>query len=204
MNTYRLHCFGESGNAYKAALGLTLAGVAWDAVFVDFFKGETRSEAFRSLNPMGEVPVLETPDGVLTQSGTILAHIAGRSPQLGSAADPEVLRWLLWDNHKGSTAQGMLRFLRNFMPAEKRNADVIAFHQGRVDAALKVLDQHLDGRDWIAGPSMTIADISACGYLYYPEPFGYDPETYPAIALWLERIKTRPGWLHPYDLMPRR
>lgn len=203
MAPYRLHCFGESGNAYKAALGLTLAGLEWEAVFVDFFKGATRTPEFRALNPMGEVPVLETPEGVLTQSGAILAHLAKVTGRFGDPADPEVLRWLLWDNHKGSTNQGMLRFLRTFLPEEKRNADVIAFTQGRVDAGLKVLDAHLQGHDWLAGDGLTIADLSACAYLYYPEPFGYDPELYPAISAWLERIKAEPGWLHPYDLMPR-
>ncbi len=39
----KLHCFGESGNAYKAALTLTLAKLEWDPVFVDFFKGATRT-----------------------------------------------------------------------------------------------------------------------------------------------------------------
>jgi glutathione S-transferase len=203
MAEYRLRCFGESGNAHKAALGLTLAGVEWEPVFVDFFKGATRTPEFRALNPMGEVPVLETPTGTLSQSGAILAHLCTLTDQFGSASDPAVLRWLLWDNHKGSTAQGMLRFLRNFLPEDKRNADVIAFQQGRVDAALSVLNAHLSTRDWLAGDDMTIADLSACGYLYYPEPFGYDPETHTAITAWLDRIKAKPGWLHPYDLMPR-
>lgn len=203
MAEYTLHCFGESGNAYKAALGLNLAGLDWEARFVDFFNGATRTPEFRALNAMGEVPVLETPSGVLSQSGAILAHLGEATGKFGSASDPEVLRWLLWDNHKGSTAQGMLRFIRNFLPEDKRNTDVIAFNQGRVTAALKVLEAHMTGRDWLAGDALTIADLSACGYLYYPEPFGYDPDAFPAIAAWLTRIADQPGWMHPYDLMPR-
>ena len=55
--TIKLYCFGESGHSYKAALGLTLAGVEWEPVFVDFFNGETRSPEYRStVNEMGEVP----------------------------------------------------------------------------------------------------------------------------------------------------
>ena len=64
--TPRLHCFGESGNAYKAALAMELAGMDWQPVHVDFFKGATRAPEFRALNPMGEVPVLELADRVLT------------------------------------------------------------------------------------------------------------------------------------------
>ena len=57
--TARLWCFGESGNAYKAALTLTLCGIEWEPVFVDFFNGASRSPAFRAVNVMGEAPVLE-------------------------------------------------------------------------------------------------------------------------------------------------
>ena len=43
----KLYCFGESGNAYKAALTMELSNVKWEPMFVDFFKGEARSEAGR-------------------------------------------------------------------------------------------------------------------------------------------------------------
>jgi len=64
--TNTLYCFGESGNAYKAALALELAGVDWTPRFVDFFKGAARSPEFRALNPMGEVPVLDADGAILT------------------------------------------------------------------------------------------------------------------------------------------
>ena len=45
--------------------------------------------------------------------------------------------------------------------------------QGRLLGAYKTLDSHLLGRDWIVGQSLTIADIANCGYLFYPEPYGF-------------------------------
>ena len=42
----------------------------------------------------------------------------------------------------------------------------------------------------------------ACGYLYYPEPFGFDRTDWPATSRWLDRVAALPGWKHPYDLMP--
>ena len=75
MSEYRLHCFAQSGNAYKPALALALAGADWQQVFVDFFNGETRTPAYRALNPMGEVPVLEHRETRLTQSGVILDYL---------------------------------------------------------------------------------------------------------------------------------
>jgi glutathione S-transferase len=202
-----LYCFGESGNAYKAALTLELSGLDWTPVKVDFFGGETRTEAFRAINPMGEVPVMvDTARAyTLTQSGAIQDYVAERSGRL-MPATPEgrrsVLRWLLWDNHKLSSQAGMVRFLMNFMPADKRPAEVIAFMQGRLKAAYATLDTHLMDRNWIVGDALSVADIACCGYLYYPEPFGFNRTDWPHIDAWLDRIAATPGWKHPYDLMP--
>ncbi len=204
--TLRLHCFGESGNAYKCALALELTGLPWQPVFVDFFNGATRTPEFLALNEMGEVPVLQDGDEVLTQSGNILYHLVGKTGKLGGATvaeTKEVWRWVLWDNHKFSSNIGTARFLMNFLPPEKRPQPVIDFFQGRLRSAWKVLDGHLAGRDWIAGNGISAADLSCCSYLYYPEPFGFDRADWPHIAAWLDRIAALPGWKHPYDLMPR-
>jgi glutathione S-transferase len=161
--------------------------------------------AFRALNPMGEVPVLVDGDTVLTQSGVILDYISSRTGRLGgrSAAERrEVLRWLFWDNHKLSTQIGTVRFLMNFVPPDKRPEGVVPYLQGRLRAAYGVLDAHLAARAWIVGDGPTIADLSCCGYLYYPEPFGFDRADWPHVAAWLDRVAALPGWKAPYDLLP--
>jgi len=203
--TARLYCFGESGNAYKVALALTLADIEWQPVFVDFFHGETRSPEFRAINEMGEVPVLVDGDTTLTQSGVILDYISTKTGTLGgrSAAERrEILRWLFWDNHKLSTQIGTTRFLLNFLPDEKRPAGVVPSLQGRLKAAYTVIDGHLAANRWLVGDQVTIADLSCCGYLYYPEPFGFSRADWPHIDAWLTRIAGLPGWKAPYDLMP--
>jgi len=101
--TVQLHCFGESGNAYKAALALELAGVDWEPVFVDFFGGETRGPDYREINVMGEVPVLMDGATTLTQSGVIQIYITELTGKFGGATpeeEREVMRWMFWDNHK--------------------------------------------------------------------------------------------------------
>ena len=67
--TIELHCFGESGNSYKAALALDISGLDWKPVFVDFFGGQVRSPDWRAENPMGEATVLVEGDTRLSQSG---------------------------------------------------------------------------------------------------------------------------------------
>ncbi len=203
--TATLYCFGESGNSYKAALTMQLAGYDWTPTFVDFFNGGTRTPEFRALNVMGEAPVLVEGDLVLSQSGAIQFHVAEATGKLlGTTAREraEVLRWVLWDNHKLSAQAGMTRFLMNFLPEAKRPAEVIGFNLGRLKAAYATLDAHLAGRDWIVGAGATLADTACCGYLYYPEPFGFDRADWPNIDRWLGNIAALPGWKHPYDLMP--
>lgn len=203
--TIQLYCFGESGNAYKAALALELSGLEWSPVYVDFFNGETRGEAFRDLNPMGEVPVLVDGDVTLTQSGLMQMYVTEKTGKYGGGTPQEareVMRWMFWDNHKLSSQAGMTRFLMNFLPEAKRPEGVIPFMQGRLKAAYATLNAHLDGRDWIVGEGLTNADLSCCGYLFYPEAFGFDRTDWPEIDRWLSNIEGLPGWKHPYDLMP--
>jgi glutathione S-transferase len=203
--TAKLHCFGESGNAYKCALALTFTELDWEPVFVDFFNGEARSPAFRELNEMAEVPVLVDGDTTLSQSGVILDYISSKTGKLGgrSAAERrEVLRWMFWDNHKLSSQIGTTRFLLNFIPEDKRPEGVVPFLQARLKTAYAVLNSHLEGRKWMVGDALTIADLSCAGYLFYPEPYGFDAADWPEIAAWLDRIAATPGWKHPYELMP--
>jgi glutathione S-transferase len=202
-----LHCFGESGNSYKAALTMELAGVDWTPVFVDFFNGASRTPEFRKLNAMAEVPVLVDGDTVLSQSGVIQDYIIEKTGKFGGANPAErreVWRWVIYDNQKGSGMAGPLRFNMNFLPPEKQNRDVIAFLAMRLASALKILDAYLADREWLVGDGPTAADFSNCGYLFYPEPFTFDRAQYPAIDAWLDRIAALPGWKSPYDLMPGR
>lgn len=205
--TLKLHCFGESGNSYKAALPLELSGLDWAPVKVDFFGGAYRSPEYRAKTVMAEVPLLEDPEtGLsLSQSGAIQDYISEKSGKFGgrdAAERREILRWVLWDNHKLSSQAGMTRFLMNFLPEDKRPTEVIAFSQARLKAAYATLEAHLKGRDWIVGDGPTNADFSCCGYLYYPEPFGFSRADWPEINRWLDGIAALPGYKHPYDLMP--
>jgi glutathione S-transferase len=207
MPEYELHCFAQSGNAYRAALMLNLVGADWKPVYVDFFKGQTRTPEYRGeINEMGEAPVLVHGEKKLTQSGVILTYLARRTgkylPQ-GEEEELEALRWIIFDNQKVNGFLGPYRFLKNFAKPAGDPA-VLAFFKGRIDGNLAIVNKRLEGRKFLLGDRPTIADVSLAGYLYYPaEEFGFDiAKEHPAIAAWRERIKALPGWKHPYDLMP--
>lgn len=204
--TIQLHCFGESGHSYKAALALELSGLDWEPVYIDFFNGETRTPQYReNVNEMGEAPVLVDGDVKLTQSAILQDYISEKSGKFDGkdkAEAREILRWQIWDNHKLSSFAGICRFMMNFLPENKRSDEVIAFLQGRLAGSYDILNKHLEGRDWIVGDSVSNADLTCCGYLFYEEPFGFERAQWPNIDRWLSNIQALPGWKHPYDLMP--
>lgn len=203
MTKIQLTCFAQSGNAYKAALMLNLCGVEWEPKFVDFFNGGSRTDEYLELNTMGEVPVLIDGEKTITQSGVILKYLSKKYNKFGGKTeddDLEILRWLLWDNHKLTNNIAVLRYLLQF--AKTGETEVIQFLRARIKPCLKVLNNHLDNSSFAIGAEPTIADISMCGYLYWPDEFGVSWADYPAIASWLDRIKALDGWVHPYELMP--
>jgi glutathione S-transferase len=204
MAEYTLHCFAQSGNAYKAALMLQLAAADWAPRFVDYFNGETRTPAYRAINVMGEVPVLEHGELTLSQSGVILDYLAQRFPQFGPDGEGErreVLRWLLFDNHKLTSYTATYRFMRSF--ATEPEPAVVAEFRKRAETAWGILDAHLKGREFVAARRLTIADLSLCGYLFWEDEIGVDWRvSHPAIADWLGRIRSQPRWVAPYALMP--
>jgi glutathione S-transferase len=198
---FKLYCFAQSGNSFKAALMLQLCGASWEARFVDFFGGETRTPEYRgNINEMGEAPVLEHRGQRLSQSGVILQYLADHFRKFQGKDKLEVLRWILWDNHKFTSYIATYRWMITL--AKVGEPQVHEFLRGRIKTSLGILDGHLAKNAFAAGNDPTIADLSMCGYLYWPEEFGVSWADYPRIGAWLERIKSLPGWVHPYELMP--
>lgn len=204
MSDYKLYGFNDSGHSYKVALMLELLGVNWQVVEVDFFKGATRTEAYRTeVNEMGEVPVLVDGDLKLSQSGVILDYLAKKHNQFGATNEVEareILRWVLYDNHKVSSQVGVYRFMKHI----KKFPDnaVTDFLNGRILDALSVMDKHLVGKDWFVANRPTIADFSLCSYLYFADEIALDLTKFPEVTRWLNNIKALKGWQHSYDLLP--
>lgn len=207
MADFKLHCFAQSGHSYKAALMLALCEADWEPVFIDFFNGESRTPEYLELNSMGEAPVLFHGDKKFIQSGVMLDYLSKQFGKFGPDNEDErleILRWVLWENHKLNSYQGVYRFLLNWAPAAAQSPDVIGFMKGRALAAMKTLNAHLADRDWIVADRPTTADIACSGYLFYPrdEYQWTEAERFENIEAWQARMQALPGWKHPYDLMP--
>src|SRR5215469_6893891 len=156
---------------------LNLCGADWAPRHVDYFGGETRTEAYREINEMGEAPVLEfREDGVLkrlSQSGVILDCLSRKFDRFGPQNEDEhreTLRWLFFDNHKLTSYTSTYRFMLRFLNTGQ--TPVTEFLRGRMTGAFGVLDGHLARQRFAVGERATIADISMCGYLYFADEFG--------------------------------
>ncbi|MGI9463907.1 MAG: glutathione S-transferase, partial [Aestuariivirgaceae bacterium] len=151
MAEFQLYCFGESGNAYKAALMLALTGLDWEPVFVDFFNGETRSATYREkINKLGEAPVLEHGSTRLSQSGVILDYLVEQSGQFGpkdARHRRDIWRWILFDNHKFTSYLATLRFLTRFVDGSE--PAVLGFLTARAQTALGIVDKHLSVQSFV-------------------------------------------------------
>jgi len=139
----------------------------------------------------------------LSQSGVILDYLASTLGRFGADGEDErreILRWLLFDNHKLTSYTATYRFLRVFV-ADPDPAVVAEFGK-RAQAAWSVLDAHLAGRRFVVADRVTIADLSLCGYLFFDDEIGVDWNAYPNVRDWLARLRALPRWKHPYELMP--
>ncbi|OEO31020.1 glutathione S-transferase [Devosia insulae DS-56] len=204
MADYRLHSFALSGNSYKVALFLELAGADWEPIFVDYLGGETHTDRYRTeVNELGEAPVLEHAGLRLSQSGVILDYLAKTTGKFGPRSEQEareIWRWVLFDNHKFTGYYATLRFMVGVKKVEEDA--VTSFLRERALGAYRIVDKHLRGQDFIVGDRPTIADFSLAGYVFMPEPTGIDRSQFSGIEAWKARLMALPGWRHPYDILP--
>ena len=198
-----LYCNRESGHSYKVALALRLMGVPYEQRPVDLnLPRAERGADFRAAALFGEVPVYVDEDGLaVCQSNAILDTIARRYAKLDGrtpALRTRVREWLAWEANRLAMSFPHLRYSRRFTRADPV---LEAWWSGRMRADFDCLDAHLRERTFVVGEAATIADISCCGYLFWTDQAGVDLAPWPAIGAWLDRIRSLPGWLAPYDLL---
>jgi glutathione S-transferase len=145
---------------------------------------------------MGEAPVLTL--GRLSQS-RILDYLA-ESGAFGAAdvERREIRRWSLGQS-QADELHGDAALHAHLRPGPE---PAVLASCADAETAWGVLDAHLNGRRYVVGDRLTIADLSLCGYLFWPDEIGVDWDLYSNIRDWLSRIRREPRWVHPYELMP--
>jgi len=163
--------FHPTPNPAKIALFLEEAALPYEAIPVDTSKGEQHSSAFRAINPNGKAPAIVDTDGPggkearVFDSTAILIYLAEKTGKfLGAPEDrPELLSWLLFIASGLGPFSGQAVHFQFAAPAGLDYA--VNRYRREAERHYQVLNDHLEGRDFIVGDGYTIADISAWGWL---------------------------------------
>jgi glutathione S-transferase len=197
----KLHVHPLSGHAHRARLFIGLIGADAEIEKVDLAAGAHKSESFLKLNPFAQVPVLEDVDTVIADSNAILVYLAkkhGRNDWLPEDAvgAARVQRWLSVAAGQIASGPAAARLI-NVFNATYDAEEVV----GRAHAILKLIEQALGERDWIAVDRPTIADVALYSYIARAPEGNVSLADYPSIRAWLQRIETLPGFV-PFQKTP--
>jgi len=195
----------ESGHAYKVKLFMDVAEIPHAYECVDIFvPRDRREEPFRtrSLSKFGEVPLLCHDERIYAQSNAILIHLAQVVGKYGAQDDYLFARtkeWLLWEANKLGLSLPHLRLARNYFP-DDFEPGAVAWLQRRYDEDMARLERELsDGRAFVLGDEITVADFSICGYLFFANQAKV--EVPDRVRSWLSRIKRLSGWRAPFQML---
>jgi len=190
-----------SSNARRVLMTVHQLDIALDMITVDLMsEGDRRRLA--EINPNGKVPVLEDGGFVLWESCAIMQYLAELSPhQTLYPQDPQaradVNRWMFWACQHLSPAVGIMTW-ENIWKAMcamgEADPNELARGEREVLQFGAVLDGHLEGRQWVAGKALTLADIAIAPALMYLEPARLPLDRFPNVMAWFERMRQLEAW----------
>ena len=185
-----------SGNCYKVRLLLAHLGIPYERRELDVVDRSNRREVLGDLNPALRVPTLVLDDGrALGESGAILWYLGE-----GTRFVPEdqyeraqVLQWMFFEQYDHEPAIAVARFWLAYSGRPEEYADRLPERIAAGERALSTMERHLDGRKFLIGDRLTLADIALYAYTHVAEEGGFELEPYPAVRSWLERVASDPG-----------
>ena len=185
----KLYDYLPSGNSYKVRLLLSYLGRSYQHVPIDIHKAETHRPDFLAKNPAGQIPLLELDDGrVIAESNAILLYLAEGSALIPTESfdRAKMYQWMFFEQYKHEPAIAVARFIRHYA-MDTREGDLPNL-MTRGNAVLAIMDGHLEGRDWFACGSRSLADVALYAYTHVADEGGFDLAAYPNIESWLERF----------------
>jgi glutathione S-transferase len=185
-----------SGNCYKVRLLLAHLGIPYERRFVDVVDRSNRRDLLGELNPALRVPTLVLDDGrPLAESGAILWYFGEGTPFVPE--DPyeraQVLQWLFFEQYDLEPAIAVVRFWVAYSGRAEEFEPERPAKMKAGERVLRRLDEHLDGRTYLVGDSLTLADIPLYAYTHVAPEGGFTLEPFAAVRGWLERVASEPG-----------
>ena len=199
MTNLILHEYAQSGNCYKIRLTAAHLGIAIERREYNILAGETRSAAFLSqVNANGRIPVLQDGDDNLPESSAACFYLADGSDLIpaGRFDRADMLRWIFWEQYNHEPNLATLRFWLAFVGRENLTdlqRAQIPVKRAAGEAALALMDEHLNRTPYFAAGRFTLADIALYAYTHVGDGGGFEVHRYPAVMAWLARVAALPG-----------
>lgn len=196
-----LHYDPITVNCRKVVAGLDLVGLAYDEVRVDYFGGAHKEPAYTAINPNAELPSLVDGDMKLWESNAILVYGAEKNGATSAyPKDPkiraDIQRWLLWESGKWFPACYVYLVENVVKPILDDKADpaVLEAAGPTFHKLAGILEDRLEGRQWLSSDDVTIADIAVAAPMHLHGFQKLPLENYPNLRAWMERIEALPCW----------
>ena len=192
--------YAPMSSATRVYWALEELGVPFEKVKVDLSKGEQRNADFLKLNPNGKVPTLVVDGHPIFESSAMLIWLGetfGVEKGLFPAAGKErldALKWLAWG--AVTFGEAVFRYLSNSSdrwPAEMKNAKVAERARADIDHLLAILDEALEGRDYLLGSAFTLVDCGVATLIPFLMRLGVDVSQKPNVTAWVGRCTSRPA-----------
>jgi glutathione S-transferase len=199
-----LHEYSASGNCYKIRLTAALLGIPLERREYDIMAGATRTPEFLAqVNPNGRIPVLQVGDRFVPESNAACFYLADGSTLIPDDRfdRADMLRWMFFEQYNHEPNVATVRFWLAFVGEERLTElqrALLPAKREAGEAALKLMDEHLAGRDVFVGERLSLADIALYAYTHLAGEGGFDLSAYPAVRRWLGRVRAEPGYL-PMD-----
>lgn len=170
---------------------------------IDLSRGDQLAPEYLALNPNRKMPTLEDDGFVLWEMNAILFYLAAKCPESGLwpsdlQGQADVLRWLAWESaHWDAESCGMVAFEKSSKVVLGLGpADPAFIARGEQNFArfAAVLDASLQGRAWLTGDRLTIADFSVGSLVPSAERSGLPVARFPEIVRWYKGLAALPGW----------
>jgi glutathione S-transferase len=191
----KLYEFGPTRSS-RVRWTLQELGADFEPIRVNLLAGENRRPEFLKINPAGKIPVLVDGDVVLTESVAIVLYLAEKYPDKGLLPAginerAQVNRWLLFAATE--LEQPLWRIARHTMiyPEEQRLPGDVVLASGEFKDMAAVLEKHMQGRQFVAGDSVSVADFVMAYTLDWGNEYKL-LDSCPQLLAYIKRMYARP------------